>query len=390
MNRKIFAISLIAAMTSSSAFADSGTVEIYGVAAMSLDSIDNGTTAAVQGTRVTKISSDATRIGFRGAQDLAEGITGVWQIESLINLDGTGTSTFATRNSFLGLKNGMGTLLLGRYDSPYKISTRKLDVFGLVLADNRSLMGGVTGKSAWLGFDGRRTDTVVYLSPVVEGFSLDVSYDAGAESASQASQAKGYAWSLAGMYRLNGLYATLAYETHKLGSAATGTLAGTAAGNFAGAGSRESAAKLGLGYTLDAFALSLVYEKSSDTLGGAGATVPVAGCTAAGQNCYGHSAYYLAGKYRIGSDDAVKLAYGRAGRLAGAAAGSDTSAHQISFGYDHSLNKETTLYGLYTRLSNGAAINYALASSSWTTGATAAAGNGATLSALSFGINYVF
>jgi predicted porin len=381
-------MALIAAMISSSAFADSGAVEIYGVAAVSLDSIDNGTTAAVQGTRVTKISSDATRIGFRGARDIAEGITGVWQIESLINLDGTGTSTFATRNSFLGLKNGIGTLLAGRYDSPYKISTRKLDAFCLVLADNRSLIGGASGKSAWLGFDGRRSDTVVYLSPVIGGFFVDASYDAGAESATQSSQVKGSAWSLAGMYHMNGLYGTLAYETHKLGSAATGTMAASAVGNFAGAGGRESAVKLGLGYTLDVFTLGFVYEKTSDTLGGAGAAAPVASCTTTGQNCYGHRSLYLSGKYRIGTD-AIKLAYGRAGQLAGAAAGSDTSAHQISFGYDHRLSKKTTIYGLYTRLSNGPGINYALASSSWTTGATAAAGSGATLSALSFGINHV-
>lgn len=389
MNRIFFAMGFALAMTSSSVFADSPSVEIYGVAGMSLDMVDNGSSAAVQGTRVIKVSSDATRIGFRGGEDLGEGLAAVWQIESLIDLDGSGTSTFAKRNSYLGLKNGMGTLLAGRYDSPYKISTRKLDAFGLRLADNRSLVGGISGKSAWLGFDGRRPDTIVYLSPSIGGFSLDASYAAGAESATQSVQVKGLAWSLAAMYKGNGLYGSLAYEMHKLGSAGTGIMAGGAAGTFAAAGSKESAAKLGLGYRLDAFALGFIYEKTSDTLGGAAAAVPVSGCTTVGQNCYGHSAFYLSGKYSIGSS-AIKLAYGKAGKLAGAIAGSDTSAHQVSFGYDYSLSNKTTFYALYTRLSNGPDINYALAASSWTTGATAAAGNGATLAALSFGMNHVF
>jgi predicted porin len=389
MNRIFFAMGLALAMISSSAFADTSGVEIYGVAGMSLDFIDNGFSAAVQGTRVTKVSSDATRIGFRGGEDLGEGLSAVWQIESLIDLDGSGTSTFAKRNSYLGLKNGMGTLLAGRYDSPYKISTRKLDAFGLELADNRSLMGGITGKSAWLGFDGRRPDTIVYLSPSLGGFSLDASYAAGAESATLSSQVRGLAWSLAAMYKRNGLYGSLAYEMHKLGSTGTGIMAGGAAGAFAAAGGKESAAKLGLGYKLDAFTLGFVYEKTSDTLGGTGAAAPVASCTAVGQNCYGHSAVYLSGKYSIGSG-AIKLAYGKSGKLAGGLAGSDTSAQQISFGYSYSLSKKTTFYALYTRLSNGPDIDYALASSSWTTGATAAAGNGAALASLSFGMNHVF
>lgn len=392
MKRKTIVMAAVAAMTSSPAFAESGNADIYGTIAMSLDSVDNGNgpTAATQGLRNNKVSSNATRLGFRGREDLGSGLAAVWQIESLINIDGTSTSTFASRNSFLGMKSeDMGTLLLGRYDTPYKISTRKLDAFGLVLADNRSLMGGVVGKSAWMQFDGRRSDAIFYKSPTFGGFAAMASYAAGAETASQAGQVKGSAWSLAGTYQTGGLYSSLAYETHKIGSTGTGSLAGAAAGSFAGAGSKESAWKLGLGYQLDAYTLGYAYEQTSDNLGGTGAAAPVSTCIAVGQDCYGHSAWYLSGKYRFGSD-AIKLAYGQAGRLAGAAAGSDTSARQFSLGYDHSLSKRTTLYAFYTRLDNGTGINYGLSTATVTTGSTAAAGNGATLSGLSFGMKHTF
>lgn len=394
MNRKIIAITTLAAMISPAVFAESGNVSIYGKIDMSMDSINNGngTTTATQGTRTTKVSSNASRIGFKGAEDIGGGLSAVWQIEQTINIDDstTNASTFATRNSYAGLKSdSIGTLLLGHYDTPYKISTRTLDVFGEVLADNRTLMGGVAGKSSKLQFDGRQSNVIAYLSPEVGGFSAAAAYVAGAEAATSSSQTKGDAWSLAGMYKKDNLYGALGYETHKFGSAGTGTAAGGVAGAFAAAGSSESAWKLGLDYTLDALTLGFAYEKTRDNLGGAGAAAPVAACTTAGQNCYGHSAWYLAGKYSFGND-AVKLAYSKAGNLAGSGAGSDTSANQLSFGYDHNLSKRTMLYALYTRLNNGTGINYALASTGVTTGTTAAAGNGAALSGMSFGIKHVF
>lgn len=394
MSRRIIIMAALAAITSTPALAATGNVVIYGKIDMSLDSIDNGNgpTATTQGTRTSKVSSNASRLGFKGTEDIGGGLAAIWQFEQTINVDNstTNASTFATRNSFVGLKDGQwGTLLLGRHDTPYKIATRKLDIFGETLGDNRTLMGSVAGKSAKLQFDGRQGDVVAYMSPLMGGFSAAAAYVAGAEAASTAGQVKGAAWSLAGMYNMDALYATLGYETHKLGNAATGTVAGGAAGAFAAAGSSESAWKLGLGYTLDALALGLVYEKTSDNFGGTGAAAPVAACTGTGTDCYGHHAWYLSGKYSFGND-AVKLAYSKAGNLAGSAAGIDTSAKQVSIGYDHNLSKRTTLYVLYTGLRNGTGINYALASTGVTTGTTAAAGNGAALSGMSFGMRHIF
>ena len=390
MKKRLGIMAAVAAMAPAPAFAEADDIDIYGAIAMSMDSVDNGSSGNLRGTRVNKVSSNASRLGFRGREGLGDGLAAIWQIEQTINVDGTGTSTFANRNSFVGMRSSeMGTLLLGRHDSPYKFSTRKLDAFGLSLADNRSLLGGVTGKSAWLQFDGRRTNTILYKSPKIDGFSVAAAYVFGAESASQAGQVKGSAWSLAGMYGLGGLHGALAYETHKIGSAGSGTLAGAAAGSFAGAGSSESALKLGLGYGFAAWKFGIVYEKTRDSLGGTGAAAPVASCTAVGQDCYGHSAWYVSGKYRRGSDT-FKLAWGRTGQLAGTAAGSDTSARQFSLGLDHNLSKRTTLFMFYTRLDNGANINYGLSSSTVTTGATAAAGDGARLSGLSFGMKHIF
>lgn len=102
-----------------------------------------------------KVSSNTSRLGLKGSEDLGDGLSAIWQIEQQVNIDDTtcagGTGTLATRNSFGGLKSdSMGTVLLGRHDTPYKIATRKLDVFADNLADSRALTGGVAGKSAAL------------------------------------------------------------------------------------------------------------------------------------------------------------------------------------------------------------------------------------------------
>lgn len=401
MKMKWIGVLVAVLMSSGLAYADSANVTLYGVINVSMDSVNTGTggTAATQGTEVMKVSSDASRIGLMGSETVSDDLSAIWQIESLVSLDNstTNSSTFATRNSFGGLKsNSYGTLLLGRYDTPYKIASRRIDVFGEVLADNRTLMGGVAGKNSQVQFDGRQGDVLAYLSPKLGAFSAAAAYVAGGESTTLGGKVKGSAWSMATMYQNYGLYASLGYEVHNLGSTGTGTLAGNAVNTFAHEGSRETAWKVaalydfyGLRGSLDTLSLGVAYERTRDNFGGTGAAAPVASCTAVSANCYGHKAYTFSAKYGF-DNETLKFEYTRAGNLAGTAVGRDTAATQIALGIDHALAKRTTLYALATRLKNGSSINYSLASAGVTSGTTAAAGNGAAITGVSVGIKHTF
>ncbi len=375
MQKKIIALA-IAAAVSAPAFADNANVTIYGTADMSFDYISTGnaTTAAgvtTNGTNKTNVSSNVSKLGLKGSEDLGDGLAAIWQIEQQINMDNTG-GTFATRNTFAGLKSeSAGTVLLGRHDTPYKLATRKLDVFGDSIADNRALLGGVNGKSAASAFDGRQPDVIAYITPAMSGFTGAIAYVNLAEGNTTAAAAKASALSLAGMYDAAPFYGSLAYEEHKLDNVR--------------AGGKESAWKLGFGYTIDAFTLGLAYEKSSDNLGGG--TVCVA--QVAGSNCFGHNAYYLSGNYKMGLS-AVKFAFGKAGTVGNTA---NSGANQISLGYDHGLSKRTKLYAIYSRISNNSGITYAFSQS--TAAATSvnnggAVGNGADPSVISLGIKHSF
>ena len=381
---------------------------IYGQANVSFDMVSSGSSTTTTSYSNNQINSNQSRIGFKGTEDLGGGTSAVWQIESGVNLDSNAGTGLTTRDSFVGLSNeGMGTVILGSHDTPYKIATRGFDLFADTIADNRSLMGGVgalapvgagaalaaitaagltgavaAGATSVVSFDQRHGNVLAYISPAMSGFTAAVGYVTLNENSTNLNNDKKSAWSLAGLYGAGPLSANVAYEVHDAGQV-NGV-----------AGIKESAWKLGVGYTMDQFTANFVYEKTSDNVGKALAL--------ANEDIFGHSSYYLAGKFNVSASDAVKLAYTHAGRLnlsgnaVTAPLANDTSASQVSIGYDHSLSKRTTVYALYTKISNngdnatsGLAANYGLSNGVSSNGTTAS-GAGADPSAFSIGMKHMF
>ncbi len=381
MNKKLIALAVAGAFAAPVAMADTGNVTIYGKMELSYDLMKTGDAASgAPGVSTNQVSSNASRIGFKGNEDLGNGLSAVWQLEQGIAADGQSTAAFGgdtLRNTFIGLAGkSWGTVLMGHHDTPYKMSTRGLDSFGDGIADNRNLMGGVKGGvSSVAQFDGRDSNVVAYMSPDFSGFKGSVAYVAGAESA-VSGNTKGDAWSAAGTYDNGPLYAALAYEKHNFGSATAGPPATTSGdlGAVGYAGQEEHAWKLGAGYKIDAFKVGAVYETTKDNLGTGGA------------DNFGHHAYTLDGSYTMGNN-VLKAAYTRAGDLAKS---SNTSASQWAIGVDHNFSKRTTLYALYTKLNNDSGINYKLGVGGGTTLVDSSPGAGADPSAFAVGMVHRF
>lgn len=380
MNKKLLALAVAAALAPAAAMADSGNVTIYGVMDAAYDIVDNGNGSAiaggtvVNGIRTNKISSNNSRIGFKGNEDLGNGLSAVWQLETTVFNDGgvqgspaSPATTLGSRNTFVGLSSKTaGTLGLGRNDTPYKNSTRAYDYFTDGLADSRNLLGkGVGGANT---FDARPTDTVFYVSPDMSGFKAAAAYVAGAETASTSGQQKGDAWSLSGNYANGPLTAALAYQRNKFGESGTGTAATTTPANV---GKTEKAWRLGVGYNFGALDVNAIYEKTSDDL-------TVATKTA-------HKAYALAAKYKIGSND-LKLAYIKAGDVDGTTA---TGAKQWALGVDHHMSKRTKVFAQYVKLSNDTNAKFGLTGAN-ASGSVSANGYDADPSAWSFGMRHTF
>jgi len=59
-------------------------------------------------------------LGFRGSKSIGSGMKAIWQVEQTVSIDEGVGSTLATRDSFLGIEGGWGTLRLGFMDTPFK------------------------------------------------------------------------------------------------------------------------------------------------------------------------------------------------------------------------------------------------------------------------------
>ena len=385
MKKKLLALAVAGAFVAPVAMADTANVQIYGAANVSFDSTDNNPNGG-NGTRASKVSSNGSHIGFKGSESLGGGTSAIWQIETAVGVDNSGATGqgFGTRNTFAGLKGeGWGSLVLGRTDNAYKAATRRLDLFDETLGDNRSLLGSTATDTAGVmtGFDARNSDSANYTSPNMSGFSAAVTVLAGAEGATTGAQKKGTGYALAGMYDAGPVYATLAYASLKSGDA-PGTLLNTTTG--IALDKTSTAWKLGGGYKVDQFAVNAVFERFRDENGGG-----IGNCAgvAAGSDCMGHNTFYLAGQYNVTASDAVKLAYARAGNVKAA---SNTSARQITVGYDHAMSKRTSVYALYTKLRNDTLASYGIAGGEIeSTGVVAGVANSSP-SALSLGMKHTF
>jgi predicted porin len=169
MKKSLIALAVAGAFAAPAAFAATSNVDIYGKLHMSVNVYDD------QADNVADVgfSSNASRIGFKGSEDLGGGLKAIWQIESTVNLDEEGDS-FSSRNSFVGLSGNFGTVLLGNHDTPLKLVGRAVDLFGDTVADSRNVMGG--------GSDARADNVAAYISPSFSGFQLAAAYTTDLDS----------------------------------------------------------------------------------------------------------------------------------------------------------------------------------------------------------------
>ena len=326
---------------------------IYGAMNASIDMVTSDGAAGAGDVTNNHVASNESRLGVKGSEDLGHGLSAVFQIESLVEADGEGTgTTIGTRNTFVGLSSAdMGTVVLGKHDTPYKISTRKLDQFAYTIADNRNIMGNHT-------HDDRFGNVAAYISPNFGGLSFAAATVFGSEDGNIAvvEEEKSTTYSLAGMYSMGGIYGTVAYQTVEFGQAA-GTFSegtGVAVADL----TKLTATKIGGSFSMDAFTVGAVFEMVSDE---AGATKEE------------NNNIYVSGAFNLSSMSKVKAAYTISGeRDLNGVTVANSGATQMSIGYDHGLSARTKVYALYSALSNDPASHVELSNKGTSTSAAGA------------------
>jgi predicted porin len=284
------------------------------------------------------------------------------------------------RNAYVGLAGGWGTFLVGRHDTPFKMSTGKLDLFADTLADYNSTIGFV---------DLRTNSAIAYVSPSWSGLSfsgalvaphvyssnnsvyLDGSGTPVAVKRDSDSDSLAEAYSLALTYDNAGFFASVAYENISgswfdawTGGGAVNLLfpgiAGSTQFNAPGIlyNSEDSSKwRVGLGWTGAGFTVGGLYEWEDNVLGLDGADGErwqiSAGYTF-GNNMI--KAMYGQGDFSASANLAGGTNVANVGSVARTAAYREEADQDAwAIGFDHNLSKRTKAYILYTAVSGDSA-----------------------------------
>jgi predicted porin len=130
MQRKILAAALFATAFPIAAFAQSN-VQMYGVMDAALSREETGTPGQDSTWKVNSGNQSSSRIGFRGTEDLGDGLKAMFNIEAGVAIDtGAADSNLFQRRAVVGLENNFGLLTIGREYSPIAMVAAMSDVFG--------------------------------------------------------------------------------------------------------------------------------------------------------------------------------------------------------------------------------------------------------------------
>ncbi len=314
---------------------------LYGQVHLSLDLLDNGDDSALN------LSSNRSRLGVKGDFNIQEGLKGIWQIESELRADNANAGTLASRNTFIGLQGGFGTVRAGRFDTPVKLIGRQVELFANQVGDLRNL---ARAQSFPNRFDERPHNSVGWDSKRYSGIQGSIQYSTNTGDGATANNDDDTV-SLAVNYAEGPLYVGLGFEQN---------------GNTTAGQDDPSALRLGAYYDLGNWRVTAFWQSISGAASSNDEDVYGVGAR------YRHEAWtYKAQVYQLSAD------------------ANDADATLIAVGAEYAWAKPLTVY-----------LDYALADNDAARGITpyregrgdnlAIAANGEKASAVSLGAIYRF
>jgi general bacterial porin, GBP family len=336
MKKTLISVAVLGAM-SSAAFAQSN-VTIYGIVDAGIVSERGGKAGNV--TKVSSGTANASRIGFRGTEDLGGGLSAIFTLETGYKVDDgqlDATNTLFNRQAFVGLRSATaGTITIGRQYTPwYNALAQVADPFAAGLAGSAKNLFPANGANL------RNSNAVVYQTPVFNGFSGEVFYGFGEQSESSA----GRQVSAAVSYSNGPLNARLAYNNRN-----NDTATGIAPTVERGIGHNSL---LAVNYD---FTVVKVFAAYGANKGLNSSTLP-------------NAAAYTTAPITASLDTrnallGVQVPVGPSGKLIASAIHTDDresfnrDANQYAIGYMHDLSKRTAAYVSYAKIDNKNGASY--------------------------------
>lgn len=294
--------------------------------------------------------ASASRLGFKGTEDLGSGLSALFVLESGFNVDtgaqGNNEALFG-RQAYVGLSSKTaGTVTLGRQYTPwYNTLSKVADPFAAGYAGS--------AKNLFPANTTRTSNTVLYSSPNFSGFDADVSYSAannGTES--NVSSKIGRQMGASVGYANGPLNARLAYNNTSNENVNPALTAGSARNWLAAANYDFAVAKAYVAYGVNKgdnsstrnnanagnlFNIASTGGLTNDsTTALIGATVPV-----------GPAGTVMASIIHVNDKN-----------------NSNADANQFAVGYSYALSKRTSTYASYAKISNKNNAGYTVGNNS--------------------------
>lgn len=356
--KKLTLAALLIGAFSASAQAQSN-VTIYGLVDAGLVRESGGAAGSV--TKLTSGIGGQSRLGFRGVEDLGNGLQAVFNLENGFKADdGTmdnATGALFNRLATVGLKSKeMGSLTIGRqYTMLYNALSQVADPFGAGYAGSAKNLFPTAGANT------RTSNSIVYSTPSFSGFSVDALYALGEQAGSNKA---GRQFGLGLNFSQDALNVRLVHNNRNL--------------DVVGAAPKDVAKNTLLAANYD-FKVVKAFFGWEVNKGAGSSTVPVA-------NAFG---FKVAPKASSDSDNlllGVNVPAGPGNFIASYTRMNDKTinnqdANQIGVGYLYPLSKRTSTYVAYARIKNKNGAGY-------TAGNNNEAGSGD--SAFNLGIRHSF
>jgi predicted porin len=330
-------IALAAVAVSGAAFAQSS-VTVFGLVDTSVAYVDgkDDWTGMQNGGNAT------SRLGFRGVEDLGNGLKANFWLEGAVQPDtGSGSAEGKgfdfQRRATVGLSGNFGEVRLGRELTAAYNATSRYDVFGQVgfgaskLWSNGSIGSIGEDKDTLATTNQRVSNMVTYLSPNFSGFRVNANYGFGEDKTIRQDGTAGRYTAKSGRYMGAG-------ATYDNGPLSLGLGLETRKQGFDAGEEDVTAWSLGGSYNFGVAKLAAAYRNSEAKFDD-GEKAKLKG-------------YYLGVSAPVGAAGEVKASYNRYEVSSNEAGTPKLKADHFALGYVHNLSKRTALYGTYAYIKN--------------------------------------
>jgi len=321
MQRKLIAAALFASFPLIAAAQSS--VTIYGIADAGIERRDTGAANGTS-TAVASGNQSSSRIGFRGIEDLGNGLKATFNLEAAVAVD-TGAhdqSSLFSRRAVVGLQGAFGQINIGREYTPVADIAGLSDINGQGLYGNNLSMFGANRMTR------RISNSVNYKSNPIGGLRVGAAYGAGEQPTGPSQNLIGVSADYNTKFGTTGLYLGGAYQTYKR------------VGN-----EQDSEMILGAGLAMGAFEIKANMARANQ-----------ANAVASGP-AFRHDfeQFNIGASYTLGASKFFtnyqhnEMSNGPEG-------------DGFSLGYTYSLSKRTNFYAAYATMRNEAGANFGISS----------------------------